>query len=711
MHPSGRRASSPGPGPSHLSQASSPPTTPNSEPASLPDADNRLSRSWHSWGHTGSPRSLSPSRFEMNWDRTRLKVIKAVGSIIHVAGDEVLPIAAEALSVVPIPALAPAAKILDSIWKSVNAVQTNRSACLRLTDRCATLLILIHDAVSTSGDAVAHELKTSLETLEQSFSDIDRFFKEQAERSFAYRYINREEIHQQIENHEKSIDECLNLFKLRVSLSHMAYSIRMEQQRVTHAEGSKLLSRDEANPPSPISEADLELPHLTNFATHDTPETFQGDVSILNDKLQQIQENEADQARDDDELRRVLRSALDAPDNRTVTRILQIPTADIPIPAMMTALLRKLERQRHEPLSPTGWSPSPRIRTLTWPVDGIRERQAALLDRQFVEVALEALKKTTENYNRPTSPPVIAGAFERVVPTNIQVQPPSSSNSSASALWSGGTEITTPLSTDTRDLPPHDDSMLDDPPIDPSKAATEIRYRMSLSHAYHHLSVTLPLWTPSLVALGAVGYLEKPTGAFRTLFNCRDPASTSNARLSGVHRLTVVPTVIHKPNPDRGLQFKGIIDKLKQNQRTYPILALGETAHLIAEKAEHQYFERLDELKKWFRANVQAIVNAYHPAFLKEEVFLVVGTLNVRDYALFVNHGSDDLEGVFQTDFHVLPSRHPGQAWGYFKPFPIEGTEEPTRRICKISTVGSGRSTVLLSRLRFLPDALDPTTH
>ncbi|KAJ7689212.1 hypothetical protein B0H14DRAFT_866767 [Mycena olivaceomarginata] len=163
-----RRASSPGPGPSSLSRASSPPTTPNSEPISLGDADDTLSRSWHSWIHRSPPRSTTPSKFDVELERTRIKVMKALGSIIQVAGDQVLPIAAETLFVVPIPALAPAAKILDSIWKSVDAMQTNRSASLRLTDRCASLLLAIQDKVAQSGDAVARELEAHLRRLSRA---------------------------------------------------------------------------------------------------------------------------------------------------------------------------------------------------------------------------------------------------------------------------------------------------------------------------------------------------------------------------------------------------------------------------------------------------------------------------------------------------------------------------------------------------------------
>jgi abelson tyrosine-protein kinase 1 len=49
--------------------------------------------------------------------------------------------------------------------------------------------------------------------------------------------------------------------------------------------------------------------------------------------------------------------------------------------------------------------------------------------------------------------------------------------------------------------------------------------------------VTLPLWSPGPVALGDVGFLEKPTGAFRALFNAFDPERSSSARMRALARL------------------------------------------------------------------------------------------------------------------------------------------------------------------------------
>jgi len=41
------------------------------------------------------------------------------------------------------------------------------------------------------------------------------------------------------------------------------------------------------------------------------------------------------------------------------------------------------------------------------------------------------------------------------------------------------------------------------------------------------VAVTLPLWRPSHIELGAVGFLSKREGRFVTLFNASNPGATS----------------------------------------------------------------------------------------------------------------------------------------------------------------------------------------
>ncbi|KAJ6483520.1 hypothetical protein C8R47DRAFT_981423, partial [Mycena vitilis] len=195
-------------------------------------------------------------------------------------------------------------------------------------------------------------------------------------------------------------------------------------------------------------------------------------------------------------------------------------------------------------------------------------------------------------------------------------------------------------------------------------------------------AVTLPLWSPSPIEVGAVGYLSNCTGAFRTLFTADRPI---------IDKLTSAKSPAHI-------------------KRTYSIEIFGETAKLIAEKAEYNYYESLDVPKRWFRQNARAILDAHPGECLREELFLVFATLNAQDHALFVNHG--DVNDLLHTEFHVLSSQKPGEPWGYFeRASASDATSEAIPTIYKVSSAGSGWNTVMLSRLRFRPDDQEPTAQ
>lgn len=84
------------------------------------------------------------------------------------------------------------------------------------------------------------------------------------------------------------------------------------------------------------------------------------------------------------------------------------------------------------------------------------------------------------------------------------------------------------------------------PPVDEhiAEMRNEQRYRFLLTHEYNAsresvhqsnevslltlLVVRLPLWDPSPVDLGAVGYLSKPRGHFITLFNAFIPEQSDD---------------------------------------------------------------------------------------------------------------------------------------------------------------------------------------
>jgi abelson tyrosine-protein kinase 1 len=86
-------------------------------------------------------------------------------------GIEVLRFAADVLEVAPVVGLAEAARVLLSIWEGVQFVEvrpnpkilphsnqffmkTNRLSCLRLTERCATILYSVRSEIGVAGQDV-----------------------------------------------------------------------------------------------------------------------------------------------------------------------------------------------------------------------------------------------------------------------------------------------------------------------------------------------------------------------------------------------------------------------------------------------------------------------------------------------------------------------------------------------------------------------------
>ncbi|KAH7920215.1 hypothetical protein BV22DRAFT_1098519 [Leucogyrophana mollusca] len=279
-----------------------------------------------------------------------------------------------------------------------------------------------------------------------------------------------------------------------------------------------------------------------------------------------------------------------------------------------------------------------------------------------------------------------------------------------------------------------------------AEGRNERRYRILArhTHEFHH-SLTLPLWSPSHVSLGAVGYLSKPKGEFITLFNALDPYKTSGGKLKGMPSLRGYGDFNlekQKTQNKRNVAQRGFLDalsgfltfKLKgdgsysesvSRRYSFPLRAGHKTAYICAETTMYRYVDNLDPAKKWFRHNVDAILQQYAPEhpIQKEDIFVVIGTLDAPDYALFVSHNHPD----GQAHFNVYSPSKAGRAWGTFttdSEFPSdEGgpsyhEEIPGKAVfaSKISESSGGNvssskwDTLLLARLRFKPDIDEPTS-
>ncbi|KAF7353961.1 Protein kinase domain-containing protein [Mycena venus] len=224
----------------------------------------------------------------------------------------------------------------------------------------------------------------------------------------------------------------------------------------------------------------------------------------------------------------------------------------------------------------------------------------------------------------------------------------------------------------------------------------ERRYRLLLAHDFH----------PSYKAADGDSGLPSVHGYGRvTTGNQRqDKRSAAQRGLDAIAGL---------------LTFKKSDGPVSQNvsrRYTYPLQSRHKAAYLCTETTIYRYIESLDAPKKWFKSNVDAIMRQYGPIhqIQKEDLYLVIGTLDAPDYALFVSHNHPD----GQAHFNVYSSPKSGQPWGTFTTDtepeqggpsyhePISGSPLSS---CKVSSTGQPWNTVLVARLRFKPDILEPT--
>ncbi|KAJ7617179.1 hypothetical protein FB45DRAFT_756602 [Roridomyces roridus] len=274
-------------------------------------------------------------------------------------------------------------------------------------------------------------------------------------------------------------------------------------------------------------------------------------------------------------------------------------------------------------------------------------------------------------------------------------------------------------------------------PVDERIAAirNESRYRLLLVHDFHP-SLTLPLWNPVPISLGAVGFLDRLSGEFVTLLNCFYPDKAVNGggdgmpSVYGYGRVTTGNQRQEKRTAaQRGLEMiaglltfrKSTVDNNGPITRRYsvPLRSGHKTAYMCTESTMYRYIENLDAPKKWFRANVDTIMGRYGARYQlqKEDLRLVIGTLDAPDYALFVSHNHPD----GHLHFNVYSAPKSGQPWGTFTTdtLPEGSTGGPSYHepihgnplsASRVSHAGGQWDTVLVARLRFKPDVLEPTS-
>ncbi|KAH9848357.1 hypothetical protein C2E23DRAFT_889200 [Lenzites betulinus] len=265
-------------------------------------------------------------------------------------------------------------------------------------------------------------------------------------------------------------------------------------------------------------------------------------------------------------------------------------------------------------------------------------------------------------------------------------------------------------------------------------ARDERQYRTQLHHQFHP-SLTLPLWMPSPIKIGAVGYHKEANGSFVTLFNAFDPGELSAGLTRGIPPME---SIVLRQQAQGG---RGVMQRMSDvfwrswlsswgspsgatflRRYSYPLRAGRDAACMFTESTVHRYIDAtsITAPKEWFKTNVEQIVNIYRDEnhITRKDLHLVIGTLEARDYALFVSSKHPDC----QVNFDVFPTAWPGQSWGCFsfeQPHSVSGPAydvAPAEKVQhgeNISKSGSSgeMDAVLLSRLRFEDGATEPTTR
>ncbi|KAF9269782.1 kinase-like protein [Marasmius fiardii PR-910] len=331
-----------------------------------------------------TPRKKVPVPHEQTeaYLRTKARVDLAIDAV-SLAAHTALEVAGELGDILP--GLGIAARLLTNIWDAVEGVDSNRLACLRLTERCAEILLAVHDELREDdvGRGVRHEFERPIKILQESFTQFHDFLEKQNSQPFWKRYLRRDEILEEIETCDQALSDALFLFNMRTQVRLMK---NIKSLACSH--GGLFTSDTEPQEPALSDMDDLEIDELKNIPTtpvSPSPSTTVDDLAVeevhhIRNFLRTLQErqNELDRASDLYDIKQLLSTALYAKSNREMIHVLQMGKHD-----MLHAIKYFLEiwDSRVNSLHPDSKLPSPKghlkHRSLTWPLD---EKENNLLD-------------------------------------------------------------------------------------------------------------------------------------------------------------------------------------------------------------------------------------------------------------------------------------------------------------------------------------------
>lgn len=305
---------------------------------------------------------------------------------------------------------------LLSPWSYLTThTQTNQMACMRLVERCATILISIRDeivdAAQTSPETLV-TLQPPVEKLVSTFLAIDRLMRKQVERSFLKRYIKRSDIQGQIRECNDMLTDAISVFGLSVqirALKEVQASERnrkeMERRLLTerrktldnklitsnskeYDESFNLTADEDEDPlldpslPSSYASENGSMPTSSKPFAHSTPV----------DTIQALRSRQfaLDQAADSADLQRKMRTALRSSSDVEMIQTLQVQNHELA--EAVKTLQRALEDPKIVPVTSSRRGTMDEAQTQQARADSDDVDDSGI-HREFVESGIDALRR------------------------------------------------------------------------------------------------------------------------------------------------------------------------------------------------------------------------------------------------------------------------------------------------------------------------------
>ncbi|TFK29122.1 hypothetical protein FA15DRAFT_677985 [Coprinopsis marcescibilis] len=216
-------------------------------------------------------------------------------------------------------------------------------------------------------------------------------------------------------------------------------------------------------------------------------------------------------------------------------------------------------------------------------------------------------------------------------------------------------------------------------------------------------SLRIPLWNPVAVEIGDVGYMNKHTRAFVTLFNAFEPIYASvNAEIS-------IPSMMGFGDPCKKHVKISTPKSLRKLFRTFSykveVEAGRPVAHCFCENPDWHYLEDTRSPQAWFKASVDSIVDlhGFRHQLEKENLLLVVGALQASRYSLLASHNHTTGTIEFTAN-----SAKKGRPWGSFSSISSRGRSEEVVFGSRISEASSSHRALFLTALHFPRNSTEP---